>query len=58
MAMTEASKCQRCDGCGLIANSDDGEPWSFWLELPLQSSAAVIMGLVKPIPCPACSVDA
>lgn len=49
-----ADKCNRCDGCGKIADSDDGEPWSVWLAMPLQSSAAVLMGLVKPIPCPAC----
>ena len=21
-------KCRKCDGCGEIADSDDGEPWS------------------------------
>lgn len=47
--------CKRCDGCGKVANSDDQEPWTYWLNLPLQSSAAVLMGLVKPIPCPVCN---
>jgi len=45
--------CQRCDGCGKI---DDGEglPWKYWAELPLQSSTAVLIGLVKPLTCPGC----
>ena len=53
---TEASEvpCQRCDGCGQLANSDEREPWSVWLALPLQSAVAVTMGLVKPEPCDEC----
>jgi hypothetical protein len=47
-------KCDRCEGCGKIDNGD-GAPWTAWLSLPLQSSAAVLMGLVKPIPCPDCN---
>lgn len=47
-------KCGRCDGCGRIADTEEGEPWTSWLELPLQSSAAVLMGIVNPIPCPDC----
>jgi hypothetical protein len=46
--------CPRCRGCGQIANDDDGTPWSFWLQLPLGSSLAVLAGIVKPIACPAC----
>lgn len=46
--------CPRCDGCGQLANSDDREPWSVWLALPLQSALAVTMGLVKPEPCDEC----
>ena len=46
--------CRRCDGCGQIANSDDGEAWVIWEELPAPSNLAVQMGLVKPIPCPDC----
>jgi hypothetical protein len=53
--MSVAEKCPRCDGCGLIASSEDGEPWTMWLDLPLGSSAAVLMGLVRPLPCPACA---
>jgi RecJ-like exonuclease len=46
--------CPRCDGCGQIADSDDGEPWTAWTSLPVQSALAVVMGMVKPIPCPEC----
>ena len=50
----KASKCPRCDGCGKIADSEDGEPWSVWTSLPLNAAAAVIAGLVKPLTCPDC----
>jgi hypothetical protein len=53
MAAASAS-CQRCCGCGKLANSDDQEPWTEWLALPLQSSLAVVLGLVRPIPCHEC----
>lgn len=46
--------CPRCEGCGQLANSDDREPWSYWLALPLQSALAITMGLVKPEPCDEC----
>lgn len=52
--MDDRWKCRRCDGCGQIADSDDGEPWSMWLDLPLRAAVAVTMGLVRPIPCPNC----
>jgi len=48
------SKCTRCDGCGKIANSDHGEPWTQWLGLPLSSSLAVVAGIVSPVICPTC----
>lgn len=47
--------CPKCEGCGQVADTDDQEPWTFWLKLPLESAAAVLMGLVNPIPCPVCS---
>jgi hypothetical protein len=47
-------KCSKCDGCGQVADSEDQEPWSWWLSLPVSSAAAVLAGIVKPIPCPAC----
>lgn len=53
--LPRSNKCGRCDGCGKIANDDDGTPWKYWLEIPLQSSLAVLAGLVKPIECPECT---
>jgi hypothetical protein len=50
--MTE--RCTRCDGCGQIADTEDGEPWTQWANLPVQSATAVLMGIVKPVPCPVC----
>jgi len=50
----EIGPCTRCDGTGKIADSQDGEPWSAWAELPPGSDFAVRSGLVKPIPCPTC----
>ena len=47
-------KCPKCDGCGQIADDEDQTPWKFWQELPAKSAAAVFLGLVKPIVCPAC----
>ena len=52
--MSDGEKCQACDGCGKVANTDDKEPWTVWANLPVKSAAAVIMGLVKPIPCDEC----
>ncbi len=46
--------CDKCNGCGKIANSKDGEPWTEWANLPPGSDVAVKMGLVKPIECPQC----
>jgi ribosomal protein S27E len=50
----KGNECMRCEGCGQIANDDDGTPWTVWLQLPLESSVAVLSGLVKPIKCPDC----
>lgn len=51
----ESLQCERCAGCGQIADDEDGTPWSTWEALPQQSKAAINMGLVKPIPCPDCN---
>ena len=48
-------KCERCDGCGKIANTAEGDPWSRWEALPEQHKAAVHMGVVKPRLCPDCN---
>ena len=47
-------KCKKCNGCGKVANDEDQTPWTYWLKIPLESSAAVLMGLVKPVECPKC----
>jgi hypothetical protein len=49
-----AETCAKCGGCGLVADTEGQEPWTEWTALPLQSSAAVLMGLVRPIRCPSC----
>lgn len=46
--------CQRCEGCGKIANDEDGTPWTQWENLPVKNAVAVIVGIIKPIPCPQC----
>lgn len=46
--------CSKCDGCGRIADDADGTAWTHWTSLPLESSAAVLCGIVKPITCPNC----
>jgi len=47
-------KCPNCDGCGKVGDDDDHAPWTFWMNLPVQAAAAVLLGLVKPMPCPNC----
>jgi len=51
---TKEMVCPRCAGCGKVANTPEGEPWSHWTDLPLNSAGAVIVGLVRPVTCPAC----
>lgn len=46
--------CQRCLGWKKIANSDDGESWKYWAELPSPENLAVQLGVVFPIDCPRC----
>ena len=47
-------ECPMCKGCGKVASDDEKTPWSDWLALPLRNSAAALLRLVKPIPCPRC----
>ena len=54
-AKLEPSDCRRCFGEGQIANSEEGEPWSAWADLPPGADLAVRAGIVKPIPCPECN---
>jgi len=55
--MTANAECIRCNGCGLIADSENGESWTAWTSLPFESQVAVRLGLVSPIPCPVCGGD-
>lgn len=47
-------KCPRCAGCGKLATDEHRTPWIHWTELPLHSSMAVLLGVIKPITCPDC----
>lgn len=49
-----ARKCERCDGCGNVANTRNGEPWTEWSTLPPGSDLAVRAGIVRPVSCPSC----
>lgn len=46
--------CDRCDGCGRLADTKDREPWTAWTSMPLSSSIAVVAGIVKPMTCHVC----
>ena len=46
--------CPKCLGCGQIASDDDESPWSLWEDLKPPANLAVVMGLVRPLPCPKC----
>lgn len=50
----EDKTCPQCDGCGRIANTEEGEPWKYWAELPVKSAIAVVAGIVRPVECPRC----
>lgn len=47
--------CPNCLGDKQIADSEDGERWSAWANLPPGSDLAVRTGMVKPITCPECN---
>ena len=47
-------ECPTCAGCGQVATDTDRTPWKYWLELPLHSAAAVLLGVVRPVECPEC----
>lgn len=47
-------QCERCNGCGKIADTENGEPWESWANLPPGSDLAVRLGFVRPIQCPDC----
>lgn len=51
-------KCERCDGCGRIASTKEGEPWQWWQRIANESAPgselARQIALIHPIDCPAC----
>lgn len=52
--MSDREKCMACDGCGRVADDDEETPWCYYESLPVKNAGAVLMGLVKPKPCPKC----
>lgn len=50
--------CSKCNGCGQVADTQDEELWTMWLNLPVQSATAMMSGLVKPKRCPKCGGEA
>ena len=46
--------CKTCEGSGKIANDGEKTPWSFYEKLPIESAGGVLMGFIKPTPCPDC----
>jgi hypothetical protein len=46
--------CSLCLGWKQVDDGDEPASWKYWAELPAQSSAAVALGLVRPVPCPRC----
>ena len=48
-------KCWNCEGCGRIANDEEGNPWTYWEKLPEESKAAVRFGIIKPVTCDQCN---
>ena len=47
-------KCPKCAGCGQVADTEDQEPWSAWMALPVSASLGVVAGIVRPLTCPKC----
>ena len=47
-------KCKKCDGCGLVATTDEEEPWTHWQNLPKESQGPMNLGLVRSMQCPEC----
>lgn len=50
--MKTEHKCALCWDCGQIADDDERSPWVIWSDLKPPANMAVVMGMVKPIPCP------
>lgn len=50
----EDNLCPKCEGCGKVANDEEGTPWTFWASLRPGEGLAVQIGAVVPIICPEC----
>jgi hypothetical protein len=48
------AECPQCEGCGRIANDGHGTPWIYWERAPQELRAAVLLGKIRPLPCPRC----
>lgn len=46
--------CWRCLGDGKLATDDAQSPWRYVAKIPLESAAAVLLGLVRPVDCYVC----
>lgn len=49
----KSEPCERCRGCGAIANTQRGEAWADWVESDIPH-AEVTFGFVRPVECPDC----
>lgn len=50
----EMTQCIDCEGTGVVANTEEREPWYRWMELPAAAQLAVRAAIVKPMWCPEC----
>jgi len=51
----DVKQCKTCLGCGLVADTKEQEPWTVWQNLPIKNAGSLLMGLIKPMPCPECA---
>lgn len=50
-----SSKCNRCDGCGLVSNRNANVPWTYFVENDSDQDSMEIDGLTHyPIACSLC----
>lgn len=47
--------CPTCEGCGQVAKTPDGEPWSLWELKQPGLGVAVAMGFIRPVTCKECN---
>ena len=54
MSESQEVVCPTCQGCGKVANSNDGEPWTVWEKLSPGADLAVRAGIIYAVTCPRC----